>query len=47
MRFGIPPFACGKQSFFEKKDQKTFVNLVRDSPIKVFASFFKKKSSLT
>jgi len=38
--------------FFEKKNQKTFISLsrarrqVRDSEMKVFASFFKKKPFL-
>ncbi len=32
-----------KQSFFEKKDQKTFTCLVRDSTEKSFWFFFKKE----
>ncbi len=36
----------GKQSFFEKKDQKAFVRLSRDSRTKVFCFFFAKKKSL-
>jgi hypothetical protein len=36
----------GKQSFFEKKDQKTFINAVADSMEKVFCFFFSKKKAL-
>jgi hypothetical protein len=36
----------GEQSFFEKKDQKAFVSLVRDSRIRVFCFFFAKKKCL-
>jgi hypothetical protein len=32
-----------KQSFFEKRTKKLLSVSIRDSPTKVFASFFKKK----
>jgi len=35
-----------KQSFFEKKDQKTFIRLVRDSTDKSFLLLFFKKEGL-
>jgi hypothetical protein len=41
-----PPEAESKQSFFEKKDQKTFVCLVRDSAGKSFLLLFFKKEEL-
>jgi hypothetical protein len=37
----------GKQSFFEKKDQKAFVSFACDSRTRVSCFFFSKKKTLS